>query len=110
MRIWYGFIAGSLVLAGAVAALSQAPKQGTVSPQTVSPQAPTAVSDFRVRPTGDARLSTPITTVKTLNADECTALGGEVRDDKWDVCVSGKQCVTVDNKGGYHFVCLSAAK
>jgi hypothetical protein len=112
MRYAYGLIAGSLVLAGAVgAAWSQAPKP--IDPnqiKTVTSPAPAAVSDLRVRPTEGIRVSVPVTTVKTLDAGECTSLGGDVKDDKWGVCASGKVCVTVDNAGGYHHVCLSKAQ
>lgn len=110
MRFGYALIAGSLVLAGAVgSAWSQAPKQ--IDPgqiKTVAPPAPAAVSDLRVRPTADGRLSVPVTTVKELTAAECRALGGEVVDDTYKVCESKKTCKRTDNFGTVHRVCLSA--
>ena len=110
MRVRYGLVAGSLVLAGAFAsAWSQAPKHidpGQIT--TVAPPAPPAVSDIRVRPTGDGRLSTPVTTVKELNQEECEALGGTVKDDVFRVCKSGKVCWRTDNFGNVRGVCLTA--
>lgn len=112
MRVGYGFIAGSLVVALAVgSAWSQATKQ--VAPNqvtTVAPPAPAAITDLRVKPTGDGRLSTPVTTVQELNQGECEALGGTVFDDMRGVCKSGKVCYTTDNFGKRYRVCLSAAK
>ena len=109
MRVGYGLIAGSLVLAWAVASSSaQAPKQ--IDPGQIKPVvAPATVSDLRVRPTDGARLSTPVTTVKTLTADECKNLGGEVKDDPWKVCASGKVCNRTDNFGKVHNFCLAAS-
>lgn len=113
MRIGYGLIAGSLVLAGAIgAAWSQAPRPGvivspqTVTPQTVTPPASTVVHDLRLGSGETFRLT--VTGMQTLDASECEQLGGSVKDDAHGVCKSGKTCTRTDNFGKIHAVCLSA--
>lgn len=44
-------------------------------------------------------------TSMTLNANECTTLGGSVTDVKY--CNSGRACHTTDQFGKHHYVCLS---
>ena len=109
MRIGYGLIAGSLVVAWAVgSASSQTPTTNTtVSPQTVAPPAPPVVSGIRVRPLEGGRLSTSVTTVKTLTEGECTGLGGTVHDIVAKKCDSGRVCINVASDGTIRALCIT---
>ena len=61
---------------------------------------------------GTKKVSPPRGTAKpALSADECTGLGGTVdrKSNGAGACESGAACVTTDEKGDVHSVCLSKA-
>jgi hypothetical protein len=114
MRIGLGLIAGSLIVAGAVAPSFSAPRESAKAADSVA-----ADTALQVLAPPAAAVSTPVggagdgtglkrpTKVVALTADECTTLGGEVVTDFAGICVSGAFCRTTDNTGKKHRVCLS---
>jgi hypothetical protein len=54
-------------------------------------------------PTGPVRLN------KALTKDECTKLGGTLKDAPVGLCNSGQYCETQDENKNTHRVCISAA-
>ena len=108
MRVLFPLFAGVLVLTWAAGTSWSAGPQ--TSPGTsVSPPPATVIQlDRATKPTG-VRQSLPVAGFSALTSDECTNLGGTVKDDIYGVCASKKSCATVDNFGNKHSVCLSVA-
>ena len=103
MRFGFGLVVGLFVLAGTFGASVAGPPQG----KTVSPP-PTSVTalDRATRPQ-NVRQSSPQIAVAPLSVEECTQVGGTVKDDAAGFCQSGKYCATTDKDGKSHAACLT---
>ena len=104
MRAGSAIVAGSLLIAIGIAASLSAQTPGTGKVQ-VAPRAPLELNKA-VRPNAVHQSIAPTATF--LTADECTSLGGAVTSNVFSgaLCASKQLCVTKDNKGENHAVCL----
>jgi hypothetical protein len=65
----------------------------------------TALAAERVRPPGAAAPSRTAHGPVALTESECKTLGGEVQGEP--ACAGGKRCITVDQYGVSHKVCIN---
>src|SRR4051794_31793253 len=108
MRIGFGLIAGILVL-GSLAAASLSAQSSAPAKVRVQPNAMLDLNQA-VRPNSAAQSVAP-SGASLLTASECSNAGGTVQTNNFSeaLCASKKLCVTQDNKGKYHAVCLTAS-
>lgn len=106
MRVGLGLAAGLVAVFAIAASLSA--QSGP--PQRVKVRVPpSATADLNsvARPSGP-RQSIATSGAQFLTADECANLGGSVASNEFSgaLCASKKLCVTKDNMGKNHAVCL----